>query len=29
MQVDYDILQTLGPEEGWQYLKKREELIAR
>ena len=29
MQVDYDILSQLGPEEGWQYLKKREELIAR
>ena len=29
MQVDYDILQTLGADEGWQYLKKREELIAR
>jgi phage terminase large subunit-like protein len=29
MQVDYDILQELGADEGWQYLKKREELIAR
>jgi hypothetical protein len=29
MQVDYDYLASLGAEEGWAYLKKREELIAR
>jgi hypothetical protein len=29
MQVDLDLLRKLGPDAGWQYLKKREELIAR
>jgi phage terminase large subunit-like protein len=29
MQVDLDLLEKLGPEEGWKYLKTREELIAR
>jgi hypothetical protein len=30
MQVDYDYLASAsGAEEGWAYLKKREELIAR
>jgi phage terminase large subunit-like protein len=29
MQVDLDLLRQLGPDAGWQYLKKREELIAR
>lgn len=29
MQIDYDLLSKLGPEEGWKYLKTREELIAR
>jgi phage terminase large subunit-like protein len=29
MQVDLDLLEKLGPDEGWKYLKTREELIAR
>ena len=29
MKIDTDLLGKLGPEEGWQYLKTREELIAR
>jgi hypothetical protein len=29
MQIDTDLLRQLGPDAGWQYLKKREELIAR
>ena len=29
MQIDPDLLQKLGPDQGWEYLKTREELIAR
>lgn len=29
MQIEYDLLSRLGPDEGWKYLKTREELIAR
>ena len=29
MQLDYELLEKLGPEDGWKYLKTREELIAR
>jgi phage terminase large subunit-like protein len=29
MQVDLDLLEKLGPDDGWKYLKTREELIAR
>jgi phage terminase large subunit-like protein len=29
MQLDYELLEKLGPDEGWKYLKTREELIAR
>lgn len=29
MQIDYGLLEKLGPEKGWEYLKTREELIAR
>jgi len=29
MQIDADLLAKLGPERGWEYLKTREELIAR
>lgn len=29
MQIDADLLAKLGPEKGWEYLKRREELIAR
>jgi hypothetical protein len=29
MALDYELLEKLGPEDGWKYLKTREELIAR
>jgi hypothetical protein len=29
MKIDTDLLSKLGPDEGWEYLKTREELIAR